>query len=233
MDCGLNLRKFKFLEVYASASGRSLRVRDLVTYKKYTSDYFEFKNDDERIAVLNEIADIVIQYGIDELNKRSQSVKIYFPTDVMNQKLYENQDVLTQNYIRKYNISQLSEKDVLPMLKKDLEECYDKPYEHVQERLIELSAVYGNLIINKIGGQWQYDKIHKQVSFDSKPLYVNYPVLSLLVSYWQEKNAEQMIKNYVDTILGYQEWVQQCKQAYGEEWEPDRIHMMDRGQRML
>lgn len=131
MDCGLNLRKFKFLEVYASASGRSLRVRDLVTYKKYTSDYFEFKNDDERIAVLNEIADIVIQYGIDELNKRSQSVKIYFPTDVMNQKLYENQDVLTQNYIRKYNISQLSEKDVLPMLKKDLEECYDKPYEQV------------------------------------------------------------------------------------------------------
>lgn len=41
------------------------------------------------------------------------------------------------------------------MLKKDLEECFDKTYEQVQEKLIELSAVYGNLIINKIGGQWK------------------------------------------------------------------------------
>lgn len=198
-----------------------LRVRELVKDKKYTSDFFEFKNDDERVAVLNEIADIVIQYGIDELNKRSIPVKRYAPTDAMNQKLYENNYILTQNYIKKYNINQLSEKDVLPMLKKDLEECYDKTYEQVQEKLIELSAVYGNLIINKIGGQWKYDKINKIAYFDCKPLYVSYTVLSLFVSYWQDKNADQMVKNYVDTTIGYQEWVLQCKKAYGDEWEPN------------
>lgn len=209
------------LEVYASALGRSLRVREL-TNGKYTSDYFEFKNDDERVAVLNEIADIVIQYGIAELNKRNKPVKRYDPTDIMYQKLYEDQEILTQNYLKKCNISQLSEKDILPMLKKDFEECYDKTYEQAQEKLVELSAVYGNLIINRIGGQWRYDKIRKDTCLCSKPLYVYYPVLGLIVSYWQAKNAEEMIKNYMDTVLGYEEWVLQCKQVYGEKWEPTK-----------
>lgn len=41
----------------------------------------------------------------------------------------------------------------------------------------------------------------------------------MFVSYWQDKNADQMVKNYVDTIIGYQEWVLQCKKAYGDDWE--------------
>lgn len=211
------------LEVYTSTPGRSLRVRELVKDKKYNSDYFNFQNEDERIAVLNEIADIVIQYGIDELNKRSIPVKIYCPTDMMNQKLYEDQAILTQNYCKKHNIAELSENDILPLLKKDLEECYEDTYEQVQGKLVELSAVYGNLIMSKIGGQWQYDKRLKSVSLESKPLYPGYPVLSLFVSFWQEKNADRMVKNYMYTVLGYQDWVLQCKQKYGEDWEPNQI----------
>lgn len=210
------------LEIYASVPGRSLRVRDFVNDEKYDSDFFYFKNDEERIAVLNEIADIVIQYGIDELNKRSLPEKRYYPTEAMNQKLYEDNFMLTQNYYSKYNVNELAEEKILSMLKKSLEECYRKPFEHVQEKLVELSAVYGNLIINKIGGQWKYDKIHKKVSFDSRPLYISYPVLSLFVSYWQDKNADLMVKNYMDTISSYQEWVLQCKQVYGDVWKPDR-----------
>lgn len=211
------------LEVYASAPGRSLRVRELVKDKKYNSDYFNFKNEDERIAVLNEIADIVIQYGIEELNKRSTPAKIYFPTEMMNQKLYEDQAALTQDYCKQHNIAELSENEILPLLKRDLEDCYEDIYEKVQGKLMELSAVYGNLIMSKIGGQWKYDKRQKKVSFDSKPLYYSYPVLSLFVSYWQDRNADQMVKNYEHTISGYQDWVLQCKQQYGEDWKPDQI----------
>ncbi len=207
-------------EIYASVPGRSLRVRDFVNDEKYDSDFFYYKNEEERIAVLNEIADIIIQYGIDELNRRSLSkkeYKMYYPTEAMNQKLYEDNFILTQNYYKKYNINEQLEEKVLSVLKKDLEECYEKPFEQIQEKLVELSAVYGNLIMNKIGGEWQYDKIHKIASFDSRPLYVAWPVLSLFVSYWQDKSADLMVKNYIDIISGYQEWVLQCIQAYGDD----------------
>lgn len=202
-------------EIYASVPGHSLRVRDFVNDEKYDSDFFYYKNDEERISVLNEIADIIIQYGIDELNRRNLPKKKYYPTEAMNQKLYKDNFILTQNYYKKYNINEQLEEKVLSVLKKDLEECYEKSFEQIQEKLVELSAVYGNLIINKIGGEWNYDKIHKTVSFDSRPLYIAYPVLSLFVSYWQDKSADLMVRNYIDTISGYQEWVLQCKQAYG------------------
>ena len=216
------------LEIYTSAPSKSLRVPEFVKDKKYNSDFFDFENEDERIAVLNEIADIVIQYGIDELNKRSIPVKIYCPTDMMNQKLYEDQAILTQNYCKKHNIAELSENDILPLLKRDLEECYEDTYEQVQDKLVELAAVYGNLIISKIGGQWRYNKHLKNVCFDSKPLYPGYPVLSLFVSFWQEKNADKMVENYMYTVSDYQDWVLQCKQEYGEDWEPNQINAVKR-----
>ena len=37
------------------------------------------KYEEERIAAFNEIADIVIKYGIDELNKRSLPIDNYYP----------------------------------------------------------------------------------------------------------------------------------------------------------
>lgn len=208
------------LELSTSADPSPLRTRDFVRDPNAydVSDFLSYSNEAERREVLKKIGNIVIKYGIDNLNSRCVIVKHYKATPEMQIKLFEERDILTEHFMKRLEISRFVDKAVLSAIKTELEATMNEEYEQIQHKLVELAAVFGNLLIRRLGGKWKYNKNTQRTSIDIKPLYPGEPIAQNFVDYWEKKDADAVMKDYGFKITHYFDWINECQDAYGQEW---------------
>ncbi len=208
--------------------GRSKEITDDPNCKL---DFLPFQNEEEQIAVLNQLLDLVEQYGLKKLEEKAEESRAkikemeewLYPTPEMYKKLYEENSKLTQNFIEQYNTDNLSEEDMLLLLKRELEKIKGKPYEDVQDKLIELASVYGNMFIKKVGGCWKYTESDGLSGVDIT-LYHWRDILQELVRIWQREDVELILNYYYDNCNGIIRWVRSCRKSYGEDWQPSSAY---------
>ena len=190
-------------------------------------DFLPFHNEEEQIAVLNRLLDLVEQYGLKKLEEKAEESRAkiqemeewLYPTREMYKKLYEENSVLTQKFIEQHNADKLSEEDMLLLLKKELEKVKGEPYEEVQDKLIALASVYGNMFIKKVVGRWKYTESDGLSGVDIT-LYHWRDVLQELVRIWQREDVELILNYYYDNCNGIIKWVRTCRKSHGEDWQP-------------
>ena len=190
-------------------------------------DFLPFHNEEEQIAVLNRLLDLVEQYGLKKLEEKAEESRAkiqemeewLYPTPEMYKKLYEENSVLTQKFIEQHNADKLSEEDMLLLLKKELEKVKGEPYEEVQDKLIALASVYGNMFIKKVVGRWKYTESDGLSGVDIT-LYHWRDVLQELVRIWQREDVELILNYYYDNCNGIIKWVRTCRKSHGEDWQP-------------
>jgi hypothetical protein len=190
-------------------------------------DFLPFHNEEEQIAVLNRLLDLVEQYGLKKLEEKAEESKAkikemeewLYPTPEMYKKLYEENSVLTQKFIEQHNADKLSEEDMLLLLKKELEKVKEVSYESVQDKLIELASVYGNMLIKKVGGRWDHLVFNGITSVDIT-LLRQCDILKDMVRIWQREDAELILNDYYNNCNEIIKWVRACRKSHGEDWQP-------------
>ncbi|MBQ9926731.1 MAG: hypothetical protein IJO65_02030 [Lachnospiraceae bacterium] len=198
------------LELNSSVHQKILGLSDLSDDLRYCLDEIEYKDEKEQVAVLGEICDLVIKYGLDKSNNVVGVRRKHEVTSDMERKVFEENTLMTQNFLDRNRLCSLNRRDIFPIMKKELEEIYKKPYEQIVDKLLELAAVYGNMIIEVIGGSWNDRGIERQ------PFYKGYPVLKRLVTAWEEKKAEILVRTFVAIVQQYQKWVKNCLKQFGK-----------------
>jgi hypothetical protein len=204
--------------------GRSRKITDDPNCKL---DFLPFNNEEEQIAVLNRLLDLVEQYGLKKLEEKAEESRAkikemeewLYPTPEMYKKLYEENTVLTQKFIEQHNADKLSEENMLLLIKKELEKVKGEPYETVQDKLIELASVYGNIFIKKVGGRWDHRVLNGITSVDIT-LLRQCDILKDLVRIWQSEDAELILNDYYNNCNKIIKWVRVCRKLHGEDWQP-------------
>lgn len=151
-----NLGDSYYLEMGVSRYDLSShRIPDITGNPKAVQD-MDYHNEEEQIQVLKELGDIVIYYGLEKLNsmKTVQLKESYVITAEMYNKLFDEKEALTQNFLERHQLKELLDDKILSALEQEEEQLQGKEYEEVQDKLIELAAVYGNLIVASMGGRW-------------------------------------------------------------------------------
>ena len=203
------------------------RSREITNDPNCNLDFLPFHNEEEQISVLNRLLDVVEQYGLKKLEEKAEEAKKkkkemeerLFPTPEMYKKLYKENSVLTQNFIKQHNADKSSEDDLLLLLKKELERVKGEAYEAVQEKLVEIASVYGNMMINKVGGRWICIESNEK-SYIDITLLRRVDILKNLVKLWQKGEAEFILNDYYDNCNEIIEWVRSCRKSCGEDWQP-------------
>ena len=206
------------VEIFTSTNQRILRGRDLTGNPRYFQD-LDYHNKEEQVEVLNKLANIVIYYGLDKFNT-IKPIKAYniTITPEMNYKLFEEKHHLTQMFLGQNKLESLDDERVLQVLQYKLEEIQDKEFETVQDKIIEMAAVYGNLIIESIGGEWVCE--NDEVYIGQIPLHSRSFVLSVVVGYWGEAHEDTIALSYMYLLIELYRYIDRCRAAYGPEWIP-------------
>ena len=208
--------------------GRSKEITDDPNCKL---DFLPFHNEEEQIVVLNRLLDVVEKYGLYKLEEKAEEAKEtkkemeewLYPTPEMYKKLYEENSVLAQKFIEEKNADKLSEEDMLLLLKRELEDMRGETYENVQDKLVELASVYGNMLIKKVGGLWEYNSYNGgMITNVDIPLSPGYPILTIIIDAWQKGEENLIIDKYNNICRPIVDWVRGRRKSQGEDWQPPR-----------
>lgn len=214
---------YYILEINTSASQAPLRVHDITKDARYNNDFFEFHSEEERRKVLETMADIVIQYGIDIMNELNVIEERYDATQEMHKKLFQEHDLLVDKFLERHGISNLEEEAVLPVIQDEWQLVLQAEYKEIQDKLVELAAVYGTMLMKRVGGRWRYSKLYKSTDIEKMPIFVTYPVLDILVQLWVKKEVDSVTQRYKKDVMIFLQWVAECRQAYGPDWQPPSL----------
>ena len=125
-------------------------------------EWFEYSDDEEYEKVLAQLAEIIIEYGLDFLHQMSIEEEVT-PTKAMADELYKNHRELDERFISKYKVNPV------PQSLSDIEEWFrqlrqmiiaatEKPYEEVKELLVEMAAFIGERNCEILGEKWFFEE---------------------------------------------------------------------------
>lgn len=201
-----------------------LRIREITNNDpKYSSDFLSFKNEEDFTDVLNTMADIVIEYGIDKLNEKAKEkkaiIKYFEPTIQMYKKLYNESTSLSQQFTDRYHAADFTDEETIQLIGKELKGIQGRNYEEIQDKLVELASVYGNLLIKKLGGRWKYNKISGVTQVDIT-LQRGWAVLEPVIRCWQDGSIKFIKEEYHFVCDDTINWVKECRKIGGDDWKP-------------
>ena len=178
-----------------------MRVNDFVPEPAYANrQWWEFKDDDEFVKALEEMGYLIEKYGFDKLNELSVSPYKFEPTYEMYGKLSEQHKELSAKFIKEHNLrDDITLGESIEVIKGIVEEESERVYDdETKERLIELSAFYGEQLIKKYDGNWEWCKIGKDAYnvYNMKHTASTEFVLLRILQIWEKVNADSIIEFY-------------------------------------
>lgn len=195
-------------------------MRDITDNPEYKDQWISYTTEEERIMVLNKLGDFLDKYGINKLNELVQwektRVKPIKPTIEMSKRLCEEHTELTLQFIQRNHAEDLSEEEILQLVKQELVELRGKDYEDVQEKLLELAAVYGDMFIKKVGGCFNYLNEIPYVSIPEDPAIC---VFRDIVTAWQKNEENSIIEYYNRTCERNIKVIKAWRKTDGDDWQ--------------
>jgi len=166
--------------------------------------YWEVKDDDEFVKALEEIGDIIEKYGFAKLDELSVSPYKFEPTYEMFVKLFKGHKELSAKFMKEHNISDdITLGESIEVIKGIVEAEGERVYDdETKDRLIELAAFYGEQLIKKYEGNWDWCKVGKDrcAVFNMKNLIGSAYVLHRILITWEKANAENITELYESMV---------------------------------
>ena len=176
-----------------------------------------YKSDEELENLLNTIGDHIVKRLIPKLPELCIPECNYFVTKEMNLKLYQEKEKLITQFLTRHQLNGFKDTDaVMRNLLQDAERVKDKPFEQVQDLLVELDVVYSTVIIQNIGGEWSELEMG---DITIKKLPVEIPVNISYDDYLKE-GGKAFAFDYARMQSKYRYWVAEQYRKYGKNWRP-------------
>ena len=154
----------------------------------------DYHNKEEQIEVLNKLANIVICYGLDKFNT-IKPIKTYEITLEMKQKLFEEKQFMVEKFLEENQFTDLDDERVLQVLQEKLKKLKEKEYEEVKDNLVEIAAVYGELIVQSVGGKWEHN--NGITGIEPIPVYVRVIPISDILRAWKATDSSALSQEYI------------------------------------
>lgn len=175
------------------------------------SSWFFYSGEEDYKKVLLYLADLIIEYGLDHLDRMSIE-KEFIPTKAMADKLFENHAELDRQFLEKYKFNTVARnmadiEEWYSKLKEMIISASEKPYEEVKELLLEMAAFIGERHCELIGAKWFFLE-YMHIPFTRKENHRGRPFLGLedVVGHYRAcKMSEEVSDWFMDEILGYEE----------------------------
>ncbi len=127
----------------------------------YISDgqgFIPFNSEEEFREILEHLAQIIREKGKKTFDSM-KPVKEGYPRREMHWKLYQEHEQLNQKYRKLYGLEDTEfMAKLMRQLIKIIVENWDREFKEVEELLIGLAAIYGDQLIRKCGGWWEWDE---------------------------------------------------------------------------
>ena len=156
--------------------------------------HHSYKDDAELENLLNLLGDHFIDRVFPELSKPKPQVERteYTITEEMYDRLLFQKDKLVRMFMERHGLDEICDIDeVVGQLLSEVEQTKNKLLYEQEEKLIELAAVYGEIVIQTVGGKWMRKKDwtgeKEEIVVGSFP-FTHVPLNPLKIVYcgWQE-----------------------------------------------
>ncbi|MDE7479500.1 MAG: hypothetical protein K2M91_16450, partial [Lachnospiraceae bacterium] len=234
--CGKKLVDSYFLELEDSDCDMTIQIKEdewqrngfCATLSKgrkgyLYSDYFFYKDETEMRMQLNHIGDeikeIIRQDRISPkpLFHIHLTHRHYLIPEILDQFLIQREN-MAERFRERNGITNNSEKnEILQCIAGHLDALVGSAFEVCKEELLEMGAVYGDLIIRQIGGVWyEYEEwcmrqIHAGI-YNVPAIDHIFPEHDI-VECWENGGSKKLIWSYQEYQWRYEEWKRLCDLA--------------------
>lgn len=138
-----------------------------------------------------------MEKGLDKLEEMNQPTTETRPKKHTDLYLFENHERLNEEYSKKLGISKDSTPEhVIDGIEIYLKEVADQEFIDIEMDLVGVAAVYGSLIINKLGGDWVIDEEKAWVeNINNNKYRACYP-LNLIIIIWADKDYGMLYSKF-------------------------------------
>ena len=186
------------------------------------------KNDGELTALLNLLGDHIIRRALPELEKPApEEVRLeYTVTQEMYDRLDGEKDRLAVQFMERHGLDWECGTDaVMGCLLREVGQMRGKPFRELEGEILELAAVYGEVLIRTVGGEWVREK--DWMGADGEKTVVGNPTykyhssnpLDFVCKGWRDGEM-RILRNYMSNLSDYRKWAAEQREEYGECWEP-------------
>lgn len=186
------------------------------------------KNDEELTALLNLLGDHIIRRALPELEKPApEEVRLdYTVTQEMYDRLDREKDRLVVQFMERHGLDRECGTDaVMGCLLREVGQMRGKPFRELEGEILELAAVYGEVLIRTVGGEWVREKDwmgadgEKTVVGNLTYEYHSSNPLDFICIGWRDGEM-RVLRNYMSNLSDYRKWAAEQREEYGECWEP-------------
>lgn len=177
---------------------------------KNVSETGEWKYEDEEefTESIRDFLEILLKYErlvMDELKMEEEII----PTIEMAEILYKEHGRLASKLKRNNQEEEFCTQEIAKWfsgIRKMIEDTQDKPYENVQEMLIEIAAFLGDEIIKYAGGSWKHAENSRITYISGLNCYIlsSIQILNETVEMWKKNNCtrlEEFCKYFYESKL--------------------------------
>ena len=199
--------------------------RNLYLHEFWDLDYHFYRNDEELEKILNTLGDHVVNRVIPRLAEVSMMEEEVDYEDMLTEEMYtqleQEKDELIQRFMERNRIDAGQGTDAaMGNLLRELEQIKGLSFEETVEERKELAAVYGDIIIREIGGEWvRREACVRDLIVEGICSVVP---LNAVTACCQKGGGALLAEKYVQCLQDYRERVEWSQQEYGSNWMPLR-----------
>lgn len=185
---------------------RKEKIQELSGLKEF-GKCLPYKDKEDLRELLNKWGDLIGEKVIDRL--ADIPVKWHeWPGRESEKKLYEKREELAERFYKRHGIDEeAAEEILLGKMKEEWDEIIGKPLAKVEERMVELAAVYGKLWIRMFKGEWMYKEndIYGGALITKSTCNNIYP-LKKITAYWHAE-WDEILEDYAEEKKEYEEHI--------------------------
>ena len=185
---------------------RKEKIQELSGLKEF-GKCLPYKDKEDLRELLNKWGDLIGEKVIDRL--ADIPVKWHeWPGRESEKKLYEKREELAERFYKRHGIDEeAAEEILLGKMKEEWDEIIGKPLAKVEERMVELAAVYGKLWIRMFKGEWMYYlKENLEGALITKSTCNNIYPLKKITAYWHAE-WDDILEDYAKEKQRYEEHI--------------------------
>ena len=182
------------------------KIKELSGLKEFGM-FLPYKGEEELRELLNKWGDLIGEKVIDRL--ADIPVKWHeWPGRESEKKLYEKREELAERFYKRHGIDEeAAEEILLGKMKEEWDEIIGKPLVKVEDRMVELAAVYGKLWIRMFKGEWIYmERDTYRGALITKSTCHNIYPLKKITAYWHAE-WDEILEDYAEEKKEYEEHI--------------------------
>lgn len=152
-------------------------------------EWWLWNNEEEFVDILNTFKDIILERGLNALEEISAPSTEKRPTEKTNLELFQKHSDLNREYRILMGIeNETSTRKVLEKINEVIQEYKNKDFKEIENNLVGLAAVYGEELISRRGGEWQWREDYGNICWIDKmrgDISGTYP-LNDIIYHWRE-----------------------------------------------